>query len=784
MVTALRRTWGILSSVDGDQATTKPVTQGGNVTRQLIVNGEVLGRHGMAIDPVNPRNGQGNPNFTGVADFEFGYQSIVSNYPNASPGSYTVQGGDTLQSIARSAYGDSGLWYRIAEANGLSSDRDLRVGQTLNIPNKVGGVHNDSQTFEPYDPSRVVGDTTPNLPMPSASGGCGAVGMIIVAIVAVVATVITAGAASVAAGALASAAAGTGATVGGALTAAGLSGVITAGGAVMVGGAVAGSTAAIAAGGAIVGSAVSQMVGMAIGVKDSFSWKQVALSGISAGATAGIAGGLGVLARTTTGATSAILSSAALRVGMANAVTQGIGVATGLQSSFNWKGVAAAAVGGEVGATVGGAVGNVAGSEFGGRLGTGIVSGFAAGVATAAMRGGRIDVQMVAADAFGNALGASLASQSSSAGMSAAGQKLAPAQGNAIGFGSVYGNADAPSYLAGARSPGVFVGLPTVENAAAAGGGVDNAVPGTQVFRQAELARLQQAARNERAAISRGDFEVAPTLNIEINGVGVCSVLTSNDLEVPAGIFAQRYGMATTMMADQSLSIGQRAGALGLATAIAPMMLLEEGGRGMMSIRSDLLSGVQYLDRSSKARTVRESLRNADMAAGHFLAAGLNVVGAGPAVKAATVELRGVYDAVAPRVGEAITTGAQALAPAFDALAGRYPAVFGPRLGIVEGAGVFGSSALTAASEVRLGLQTLNPTTVSFTLARVAADLPWFSERCRTAIEMNLMVPSIQIDRRNTVGTPEKWFIEDLRGRLPGSSGRSLPRRGSRRPGV
>jgi len=52
-----------------------------------------------------------------------------------------VQAGDTLQGIAQSAYGDSALWYLVAEANGLSSDADLRVGQTLTIPNSTKRPH-------------------------------------------------------------------------------------------------------------------------------------------------------------------------------------------------------------------------------------------------------------------------------------------------------------------------------------------------------------------------------------------------------------------------------------------------------------------------------------------------------------------------------------------------------------------------------------------------------------------------------------------------------------------
>ena len=111
------------------------VNQAGNVERQLIVNGEVLGRYGVGIDEVTPRGSDANPNFAPIADFNFGYQPINGNYPTASPGSYTVRSGDSLRSIARGAWGDSQLWYRLAQANGSNSEREPRVGQTLTIPN-------------------------------------------------------------------------------------------------------------------------------------------------------------------------------------------------------------------------------------------------------------------------------------------------------------------------------------------------------------------------------------------------------------------------------------------------------------------------------------------------------------------------------------------------------------------------------------------------------------------------------------------------------------------------
>src|SRR6185436_15597766 len=115
------------------------------------------------------------------------YRSITGSYPAPSVGSYTVHQGDSLQSIAQAAFGDSSQWWRIAQANGLQSDRDLRVGQTLTLPSAVSGTSNNAGTFKPYNPSDVIGDTSPNLPQPQ-NKGCGEMGVIImVAVVAIVA---------------------------------------------------------------------------------------------------------------------------------------------------------------------------------------------------------------------------------------------------------------------------------------------------------------------------------------------------------------------------------------------------------------------------------------------------------------------------------------------------------------------------------------------------------------------------------------------------------------------
>lgn len=50
---------------------------------------------------------------------------------------YTVKEGDTLQNIAYTLYGDSGLWYMIAIANNIQNPFDINEfypGQLLNIP--------------------------------------------------------------------------------------------------------------------------------------------------------------------------------------------------------------------------------------------------------------------------------------------------------------------------------------------------------------------------------------------------------------------------------------------------------------------------------------------------------------------------------------------------------------------------------------------------------------------------------------------------------------------------
>ncbi|GKS77164.1 hypothetical protein AVME950_19730 [Acidovorax sp. SUPP950] len=364
----------------------------GHVQRQLVANGEVLARYGDAPDSENPPANAGEiPKYVDTAEFRLNAAPLKLKGANLDAIAYTVVGGETLKDIARNVLGDAKLWWRIAEANGLavSGDGQLAAGQTLSVP-KLALNANNVDTFQPYDPSRVTGSMDPNLPAPAGQGGggCGGLGKIIMVAIAVVVAVYAPqflgqlGIPEL--------------TVGGTTTA--------------LGGAVGGAA----------GSVASQVAGNVLGVQDGFSWKSVALSAIGGGMSSGLAN-TELLGGTTFGATVA-------RAAVGNVMSQGIGVVTGLQDRFDWKSVAASAVGAGVGQMVGEALGGyslregLAGpvtapafsglGDFAGSLARGTLTGLAAGTAAAVMRGGRVSIQQVATDAFGNALGQSVAAAS------------------------------------------------------------------------------------------------------------------------------------------------------------------------------------------------------------------------------------------------------------------------------------------------------------------------------------------------------------------------------------
>lgn len=325
------------------------------------------------------------------ADFDQNFEPINESYPGSAASSYTVRGSEDLRSIALSLWGDRAMWYLLADANGLSGAEALKPGQVLVIPNKVTNIHNNADTFRPYSAGEAIGRIDPTLPAPPpppGKDGCGAIGTIIMVVIAVVVTVYTAGAAAGALGASTSGfAAGTSV-----LTGAGASLGLSTGA----------SLAAAAIGGAV-GSVVSQGFGVATGMQDSFSWKQVGLSALGSAVTAGVG-----MAANSVGALSALKDTTNAWV-MAGRAALSSGVTQALRGSWNWQAVMASAVGGGTGTAAQGAITGIGG------VGTSLAAGMIGGTAAQwAGPGGKANYASVFAGTLGNALGSSLAEAASS----------------------------------------------------------------------------------------------------------------------------------------------------------------------------------------------------------------------------------------------------------------------------------------------------------------------------------------------------------------------------------
>lgn len=318
------------------------------------------------VGPTTPTPFRGGNYAQHGVDFDLAYEALTPSSVRATGQAWTVRDGDTLQGMAAAVWGDASLWYLIAEANGLTSASILTAGQILTIPPKAGNVHNNSETFRPYDPNEALGNLNPTQPKPpKKGGGCGVVGQIILVAIAVAVAAIIAPYAIAAvanAGAAAGAATVTAASVQTAITAGTLTSSFGAG-ALVGGGAIAGAA----------GSIASQAVGVATGIQEKFDWKGVALSALSSAVSAG----LGSVMKVAKGASATF--EAIKRGALGSVITQGVAVATGLQDSFSWTSVAVSAVS----AGVGQAAGSHLPSHYTAEQ-AGFVSGLAGSVAGAA----------------------------------------------------------------------------------------------------------------------------------------------------------------------------------------------------------------------------------------------------------------------------------------------------------------------------------------------------------------------------------------------------------------
>jgi len=318
-----------------NQANYNPGSVANKVTRYYYVDGKRVGDvsndgpsrtdYAQAMANRNaPKGNYANWKPISSADFDQNYEPVSPSYPGFAASTYTVRNGDTLQSIARTLWGDAAMWFLIADANGLT-DQALTEGQTLTIPNKVTNVHNNSATYRLYNAGEAIGDTSPTLPtapvpyVKKKKGKCGGMGGIIVAVVAVVATIYTAGVASLG-GFSAAFRSGVGTTMGAGVAALGGSGALSFGGLALAGAA---------------GSIAGQLAGNALGVQQGFSWGAVATSAL----TTAIGGRIGSVTPFENQT-----ANLALNAGIRNSIGQGVNIATGQQKSFNWSSVAVSAV--------------------------------------------------------------------------------------------------------------------------------------------------------------------------------------------------------------------------------------------------------------------------------------------------------------------------------------------------------------------------------------------------------------------------------------------------------
>ncbi|KTD60905.1 hypothetical protein, partial [Legionella shakespearei] len=191
-------------------------------------------------------------------------------------------------------YGDSSLWYLIADANGISNKNahasgidQLHTGQRINLPAVAIGQHHSNKTHKVLNANQMIGNISATTPLPPTPPPVpeprkhhGIFSRIVVAVVAVVATVLTAGII----GALA-----------GVANATSLTSLFSIGTNVLAGGGMASLTGSMAAGftAGFTGNMASQAVSSAIGLQDKIDFKGALINGLATAATAGLLRGIG-----------------------------------------------------------------------------------------------------------------------------------------------------------------------------------------------------------------------------------------------------------------------------------------------------------------------------------------------------------------------------------------------------------------------------------------------------------------------------------------------------------
>jgi len=262
-------------------------------------------------------------------------------------GTYTLTAGDTLESIAQQVYGDSSLWYLIADANGITNraskagekGSQLHTGTRLNIPQISKGQHNTNQTQTILSSTDWTGNinptvsplisTTPVLHHHNSNALLKTIAKIAVAITATIGMIMSAGALAVLAGA--------------AVHLTSLSSIITTGLSALSGAAGLGLTATLAVGfsAGVVSSIVGQTAANLLHLQNGIDLKGALITGLGTAATAGV----GQILNTSTAyqsAREAITSPSGFNVINAtemmerDALSQALTLATTRHQHFDW----------------------------------------------------------------------------------------------------------------------------------------------------------------------------------------------------------------------------------------------------------------------------------------------------------------------------------------------------------------------------------------------------------------------------------------------------------------
>ena len=338
---------------------------------------------------------------------------ILPDAPQDNLGAYTLQAGDTLESIALQVYGDGSLWYLIADANGIT-DRHARagekgsalhLGQRLNIPPAATGAHHTSTTRKVITSRDWLGNTSATLPMPPAPAQprmkqhASLFKKIVTGVVMVVATVMTAGALGLlASGGLS------------ALGAAGLKGLMAAGSNLLAGGASTAASLGIGFSAGFVGNLAAQGAACALNAQHGVDLTGALISGLATAATAGLSRALKGNPLTEALRKSPVQSfnlESATTMMENDALNQGIHMALGGQQRFDWQelgiqGAAAGLMGGTHGQAVNETLNQI-------DHGTGLLSSelqsVVTGSATSAASGARFDAAEVLTHNLGSTLG-------------------------------------------------------------------------------------------------------------------------------------------------------------------------------------------------------------------------------------------------------------------------------------------------------------------------------------------------------------------------------------------